>query len=357
MSLADEIGVENSPDANTWRLQQKVSELRSDLGTARKLLGEKDDQLERLARIADYQTRPLRPPKFLSQKVKTKAHTALLGTTQSDQHFDEVIDPDTIHGLNAYNRTIAQRRLERYYERFVHIAKHYWTGVTYTGIVMGLGGDGLSGDIHELKETNDDTSLSGMFHWAERIASGVEYVLDEFPDCAIYVPCIYGNHPRLTDRPAAKRAARNNLDWGMFQLLALHFKDNDRVSLDITEGMGVRYDMHGVRFLYSHGDVPRSTGGGGVGGIWPTIKRNRGKVLDQWSHDPFDIWQIHHYHTRIPCADGLAVNGSCKGPDEWSMRMGFKPEPAQQSMWTVTPEHGITFEAPIKLADRKAEGW
>lgn len=344
-------------DNEEGKLRAKVQEQKTTIGVLRKAHGELTTENEKLKKIAQFSTTPMKTPRFLTAKPSAKAHTALLGTTLSDMHFDEVVLPDEIHGLNAYNRDIAQLRLERYYQKLVTIAKHHWTGASYTGIIAGLGGDSLSGDIHELKETNDDASLSGMFYWAEQIAGGYEYLLSEFPSIPIYVPCIFGNHGRLTDRPVAKRAARNNLDWGIFQLLARHFKDNDRITFDITEGMGVRFNMHNVRVLYSHGDVPRSNGGGGIGGIWPTIKRNRARVMDQWRHDPFDYWMIHHYHTYIPFADGLAVNGSTKGPDEWSMRMGFAPEQAQQAAWTITPEQGITFQAALHLTDRKLEGW
>jgi hypothetical protein len=37
--------------------------------------------------------------------------------------------------------------------------------------------------------------------------------------------------------------------------------------------------------------------------------------------------------------------------------LSLKPEPAQQALFVVDPEHGPTLHAPILLQDRKAEGW
>jgi hypothetical protein len=35
----------------------------------------------------------------------------------------------------------------------------------------------------------------------------------------------------------------------------------------------------------------------------------------------------------------------------------FAPEPAQQAMWLVTPEHKVTWSAPVFCSDRTKEGW
>jgi hypothetical protein len=46
-----------------------------------------------------------------------------------------------------------------------------------------------------------------------------------------------------------------------------------------------------------------------------------------------------------------------KGQDEYGFVSNFGFEIPQQACWLMTPEHGMTWTAPIFCQDRKAEGW
>ena len=75
-------------------------------------------------------------------------------------------------------------------------------------------------------------------------------------------------------------------------------------------------------------------------------------------HRPFDVMAVGHWHQYIVApSKGLIVNGSLKGYDEFARQFKFEPEPAQQAFWLWTPEHGISFSAPILAVDRASEGW
>jgi hypothetical protein len=49
-------------------------------------------------------------PRWLTPKSPAKGHRATLNLLLTDTHFDEVVDPAQIDGLNAYNREIAVMR-------------------------------------------------------------------------------------------------------------------------------------------------------------------------------------------------------------------------------------------------------
>ena len=70
-------------------------------------------------------------------------------TILSDTHFDEVVKPEEIQFRNEYNREIAVKRLEAYFQKIILLTNDYVTGIDYEGIVLFLGGDIFSGDIHE----------------------------------------------------------------------------------------------------------------------------------------------------------------------------------------------------------------
>jgi hypothetical protein len=63
-----------------------------------------------------------------------------------------------------------------------------------------------------------------------------------------------------------------------------------------------------------------------------------------------------HWHQLI-MAQGMVVNGSLVGYSEFSAVNNFAPERAQQALWLVTPEHGVTLTAPVFVDDPAAEGW
>jgi hypothetical protein len=63
-----------------------------------------------------------------------------------------------------------------------------------------------------------------------------------------------------------------------------------------------------------------------------------------------------HWHQYLP-SPSLIVNGSMKGLDEYAFINNFGHEVPQQAMAIITPEHGITVQAPIFCQNRKKEGW
>jgi hypothetical protein len=60
-------------------------------------------------------------------------------------------------------------------------------------------------------------------------------------------------------------------------------------------------------------------------------------------------------HTYV--AELVGVHNCLKGYDEYAFVSNFRPRPPAQAVWVVTPEHGITFNTRVFVADRRAEGW
>lgn len=347
MSLADDLAV---VEAAQW--QAKVDDLTVQLGATRKALAESERQRDTLERVADASRRALKPPAWLARKPKKHNRIATLCTILSDTHFDEVVDPAEVDGRNAYDRSIAEQRLERYFTGVVNLARHYLAGLTYDGIVVMLAGDLISGDIHEeLSETNEGTALETVLHWTERIAAGLGLLADEFGK--VHVPVVVGNHGRRTRKPRAKRRARDNFDWLIGQMLARHFANDDRVTFTIPDSTDVLVPVHDTTFLLTHGD--QVAGGGGIGGIWPPLMRMVAKKQTRYD---FDVLVCGHWHQLIMApSSGLIVNGSLKGYDEYAAVSNFVPERAQQALWTVAPGAGVTFSMPVFCDSRTEEGW
>lgn len=296
-----------------------------------------------------------RPPKWLRPPKSKGGNRATLMLIQSDQHFDEVVNPAEMEGLNAYDRDIATKRLELWGRNVVKLSRDYLAGVTYDGVVLMLGGDGFSGIIHdELVQTNADVLFGSLLYWIEQEVAAILLLAEEFGK--VHIVAVVGNHPRMSRKPRSKFRAKDNMDWLFAKLLEREFRNDDRVTFQIPEAADAYFEVYGRGHLLTHGD--QASGGGGIGGIWPPIMRLRARKAQvaMATCKSFDTLWMGHWHQLIP-TPGLVINGSIKGWDEYAKISNFTPEPAQQAMAVVTPEHGITWQAPVFCSDRKREGW
>lgn len=342
-------------DDNAAALQRekdRVRELRKRAKDDAALIKRLEKELGVLASVGDRNT----PPRWLKAPPKrTKNHHATPWLMLSDLHLDEVVNPAELGGVNAYNREIAKMRLDATARSFVKITRDYWSGNTYDGVVVALGGDIFSGDIHEeLSISNEDTILGSLDYWIDQMAAVLSMIADEFGK--VHVPVVVGNHGRRTRKPRAKSRARDNFDWFLGRALQRMFAADDRVTFDVSESADCLTPAYDKTVMLTHGD--QVSGGAGIGGIWPPIMRldarksARQAAVDQ----PYDLMVLGHWH-QLVFGPKFIVNGSLKGYDEYAYVSNFGFEPPQQACWLMTPEHGRTFVAPVLCQDREAEGW
>ena len=317
-----------------------------------RLAGQVADLEQRLDTITDLAATELDPPRWTAPKRPTK-HEAVVTAVLSDCHWDEVVNPAEIGGANAYDREIATQRLERWASGIVEQFTHYVDNVTVKGAVVMIGGDLLTGNLHDLAETNEDHLPGSLVYWSERLAAALTLLADAFGH--VHCPVVVGNHGRLTKKPRTKGRARDNLDWLLPQMTAAHLKADKRVTFAIGDDPDAWVEVYGTTYLLTHGD--QAKGGGGIGGIWPPIMRLAARKRQRYGRD-FCLVMGHWHQLIMAPGQGLIVNGSLKGADEFAaMVLNAPPERAQQAAWLTTPEHGPTMQVPIFADDRTAEGW
>lgn len=356
--LADQIEAAGQ-EAVTARLRAELAQARRERDRANqwgaKIEAEADQLRRALGFIGAAESATIAPPKWLAPGAPKASKRATLVLLLSDMHFDEVVRPEEVGGLNAYDRRIAELRLRTWAENSVKLARHYLAGVTYDGVVLMLGGDTFSGDIHEeLSQTNADTSLGSLLHWSEQIGAAVDLLADEFGK--VHVAAVPGNHGRTSRKPRAKLRARTNFDWLLAKMLERAGAKDRRLTFQVADDADALISIYGRGHLLTHGD--QVTGGSGIGGIWPPIMRMRARKAQRAMSigAPFDTLWMGHWHQLIQ-TPGLIINGSTKGTDEYAWLNNFGHEPPQQALAVVTPEHGITLQAPVFCMNRKAERW
>ena len=286
---------------------------------------------------------------------KGRRNVGIANMLLSDLHLDEVVNPSEVGSSNAYNRAIAELRLRTVFEKFVLLGKEYIAGINYEGAVVAAIGDTFSGNIHsELKESNEAGILESLDYWIDPMVSGLLLVADSYGK--VHVPSAPGNHDRNTMKPIHKGRSRDSFHSLFMRQVARALKHDKRITFDIPDAPETQMRQYDTTFHYTHGDQFR--GGSGISGIFTPLmlgdarKRKRQQAIGA----PYDVLCMGHFHQYLP-ARAFIVNGSLKGYDEYAANNNFGWEPAQQAFWITTPEHGVTFSAPLVVQDRAKEGW
>lgn len=345
--LAEAIEFEQRVQAAVAR---ETRTLRADVDAKAKAI-EQIHQRLRFAEMLD--SAPLDPPRWLSPKRPSRKK-GIACAMLTDPHFDEVVNPEEVGGLNKYDRRIAELRLHRFTEQVIKLARDYVKGIDYDGLVLFVGGDLFSGNIHdELKETNETTLMATLVHWIEPVVASLRLLKRDFGK--LHVPVTIGNHGRTTKKPRAKQRAEDNVEWAFWRIVARELS-KDGVRFTITTAMDTRVEILGTNFLLTHGD--QFSGGSGISGMFSPLMlgKYRKTVREMAAGHDFDFLVMGHFH-QLWFGSGIIVGGSMKGYDEYAYSKNLPPEPPQQAFWVVDPIHGVTIRAPILVSDRKVERW
>lgn len=321
-----------------------------------KYLSERVEQLEQLnAMLTQVDGITSGAPKWSTPTRKARRNVGIANLLLSDLHLDEVVRPEEIGGVNAYNRRIAEQRLRACFEKFIVVSKNYIGGVAYDGAVVAMIGDTFSGSIHdELRETNEASTPESLDYWIDHFVAGFTLVADEFGK--LHIPSATGNHDRQGKKPVHKGRARESWHTLFLRQIRRALANDKRITFDIPEGPETQMRQYGTTFHYTHGDQFR--GGSGISGIFTPLmlgdmrKRKRQQAIGQ----PYDVMCLGHFHQYLP-TPWFIVNGSLKGYDEYASNNNFGFEVPKQAFWVTTPEQGVTFSAPILPMDRAKEGW
>lgn len=286
-------------------------------------------------------------PRWVVESPKSKSSPGVPTLFASDWHFGEVVDASQVGGVNTYDVPIARQRARSLVTKAIDLLNNHMVNPSYPGIVFALGGDMVSGDIHEeLQATNEMeimpvvVELFGVLTWC------IETLAAKFG--RVFVPCVSGNHGRNTHKIRAKGRNFTSFDWLLYVFLAKRFENDSRVEFQIPNGPDALYAVCGRRYLLTHGDQFRG-GDGMIGALGPIIrgdhkKRSRNAQIDK----EYDTLLLGHWHQLIHL-ERLIVNGSLKGYDEYANANNFGFEPPRQALWITNPDHGITFAMPVNV--------
>lgn len=349
VSVAEEPATDPSlpePASLESLLRDEVYELKAQLKAARSDGIDVDYVRRKIVGLVE-RAEDVEPPAWLIGPERGKALPGVPTAFWSDWHWGETVFEDQVNGVNVFDLKVAQARARKLVERTIQLLKHHVVNPQYPGIVICLGGDMVTGDIHEeLSETNDVPTIPALLDLFGVLCWAIETMANEFGK--VFLPCVPGNHGRTTRKPQAKNRAFTNYDWLLYNLLAKRFESDPRVTFFIPDGPDALFAVCGHKYLLTHGDQFRG-GDGIIGAIGPITRGNQRKLARNSSiNRGYDTMLLGHWHQYMPLHRTI-VNGSLKGYDEYANINNFGFEPPIQALWLTHQKHGIIMHLPVYL--------
>jgi hypothetical protein len=321
-------------------LRRDNDRLKSELKTANDRLLEaltRLDVLEGVDRLSPV------APKWTVPK-RAKSSSAMVVAMLTDTHWDIVVRPEDVAGVNEYNRTIATQRTKSWATKLAALPES-GPVADVQGLILLWGGDMMPGPIDAAHLVGqEDTSLGTLLYWSEQAAAAIALQAEAYG--RVHVVVVVGNHGRQTLKKRTHLKARDNLDWHLAHLVRRQLADDKRVTWQIDEAPDAEFAVYDHRHVLTHGD--QASGGSGIGGVFPPIMRMVARKSQRQSAlgRPFDHLWLGHFHQYL-CGPNWTCSSSLIGYDGFAADNNFLAEPPSQAVAYVTPA-GIEWRSAIR---------
>ncbi len=326
-TLSQQVASDRSSKASKANLQNLTKKYQQALETIEAL----EDENHKLISLGGTIDTYVIEPKRVSGHSEA---TAVL--VASDWHIEEEVKPERINGLNRFNLSIAQQRVDSFFKNGLRVVDILAKDVEIKTIVLALLGDFFSNDIHEeFPEINQLEPIHAAIRVQNMIASGIEFILKN-SKYNLVIPCHSGNHARTTKTTRFGAENGHSLEYMMYHFLADHFKGNPRVKFLIADGMHSYVEIYGYTLRFHHGHAIKY--GGGVGGIYIPVNKsiaqwNKGKKAD------FDVFG--HFHQLVMGANFIC-NGSLIGYNAFALSIKADFDKPKQALFLIDKKRGRT---------------
>lgn len=302
-----------------------------------------------------------KPKTFPITRVKGSGGEATAITLASDWHIEEEVNPESCGGLNFYNLEESKRRAEMFFATLLYLIQLEQKNTVINRLVLGLLGDFITSDIHP--DTGKSCLLEtshAIVRCRDYIISGIEYLLKN-SDLNIEIFAHSGNHGRKDKEQMITNEAGNSVEYLMYHMLKLNFRNEPRVVIHIAEGYHSYLPLYEqeqgktiLRFHHGH----HISYGGGVGGITIPVAKKISKwnqsrdareapfyemikgSINEWNlARPADIDCFGHFHQFLDGGNFIA-NGSMIGYNAYAVKIGAGYEPPKQALFYVHSKLG-----------------
>jgi hypothetical protein len=258
----------------------------------------------------------------------------------SDWHAEETIESKTVNGLNEFNLGIAEKRIEAFFKNVAKMTEIQRAGAKIDRLVLFLGGDLMTGYIHEeLMESNGLSPTETVLWLQDRVASGVEFLSKHFSE--IVIPCSYGNHGRSSQKSRIATGAKNSYEWMLYHVLKKSL--SGKATWHVADGYHLYLDCYGRNIRFHHGDGLKYQGG--IGGLTIPVE----KAIASWNKGvTADLDVFGHWHQSQQNPKWIS-NGCLIGYGPYALSIKAPYEKPSQTFFLMDKKHGRTVTAPIFL--------
>jgi len=247
----------------------------------------------------------------------------------ADTHIGDNVDYNQMAGLNSYDIEIFNQRLYGWATQVLALVEYRRSFTDIPELVVPMLGDMVSGDIHEeLATTNLDTCMGQMIRGANLIAQALMFLAPHFE--VVRVPCVVGNHGRLTKKIPSKNKYIN-WDYMMYQWIAAFCSNQTNIKFEIPKSLFHVFEICNRKILMLHGDTFKGSSPDIIKNVTAmrAVLQYRNTLEeeaiieenDSWVNQ-FDSTIIGHFHRvdEIDIGTGeVHICGCMKGGDEYAL--------------------------------------
>jgi hypothetical protein len=330
---------------------ERLAQLKDERDAMLAVAGERSlrTRLEALVRDVVTPFKPIQPAKIAASRLADVAVETPLQMF-SDWHWGEIVDGERVRGHNAYNRTIADARVEHIVHSHLSIVHRMRRGGGWRNpkLVVGVNGDLLTGTIHELERHGDHRSIVEAVHsCGMKLAWAIGTLAAEYESVEVF--CTAGNHGRLPDaRRVQQKDPTRSWDTLAYLFAQTALSNSPHIRFFIPYSYAAMFEIGRWRFLQTHGHDIKSWNSIPWYGIARMVSNVNALEASRGTTPHYYLFAHFHQQTSLPHANGeMFVNGSLIGGNEFSVNgMGKADRPTQQLLM-VHDGNGVTSRWPL----------
>jgi len=270
--------------------------------------------------------KPIETPTMAPQMANSfprKKHTQWV--LLSDLHFEELISSKDVGKANEFDWGVAESRLAKV---FVELLESH-NGEEMLIVIMAA--DMLSGIIHDTLESTTKPVAEAIADLASLLARHISTLSQHYH--SIHVPCVHGNHGRISERKKAT-ASGFNFEYLLYQIMKAQLANYTNITVDISTTGLITFPI-GSRFAgVHHGDFFKAAGDTKFLRVKEAFRQTLGITPDH-------IVQGHTHKFLVEEMQGngkYITNGSLTGVNGYCHTNGFLGLSWGQAIGTFTPE-------------------
>ena len=274
-------------------------------------------------------------------KIEELKFTANTGCTAlicaTDWHLEKNIEPSTVSGLNEFNLQIAERRIERLWQKSALLIDAWSQLAIVDEVILWLGGDLVNGHLRqEDLEGNFLGPTEAILEVERHVSSGIDFLCQKYPLRRVVTN--YGNHSRTTKKCHPATGWKTNWEWLAFQHLA---GQHQNLQWTVPKGDMNYIDVQGKVVRLQHGQNVNYWGG--VGGL--TIPLS--KAIMSWDKSKrADLSLNGHFHQYIDCGNFVSCGCLC-GYDAFAQSIKAEFQPPTQTIVFIDHCRGKVASLPV----------